>query len=68
MRFEPIAIIGQSCVLPGALDPAELWDIVIHGQDMVLPVPDDYWRIDKARVLTDPDGKTQDRTWSDRGG
>ena len=21
MRFEPIAIVGQSCILPGALDP-----------------------------------------------
>ncbi len=68
MRFEPIAIIGQSCVLPGALNPAELWDIVMQGRDMVLPLPHGYWRIDKARILTNPNGKTLDRAWSDRGG
>ena len=68
MRFEPIAIIGQSCVLPGALDPAELWDVVVQGRNVVSPAPDDYWRIDKARILTDPDSKIQDRAWSDSGG
>ncbi|MCP4211127.1 MAG: beta-ketoacyl synthase [Halieaceae bacterium] len=68
MRFEPIAIIGQSCVLPGALDPGELWDIVMQGRDMVLPLPHGYWRIDKARILTNPNGKALDRAWSDRGG
>jgi acyl transferase domain-containing protein len=68
MRFAPIAIIGQSCVLPGALDPAELWDVVMRGGDMVAPAPADAWRIDKARILADPGAKMQDRTWSDRGG
>jgi acyl transferase domain-containing protein len=68
MRFEPIAIIGQSCVLPGALDPAELWEVVMQARDMVAPAPDDAWRIDKARVLAAPGSYTQDRAWSDRGG
>ena len=45
MQFEPIAIIGHSCVLPGALDPAELWEIVLHGRDMVTLAPDGTpWR------------------------
>jgi acyl transferase domain-containing protein len=68
MRFEPIAIIGQSCVLPGALDPAELWELVMQARDMVAPAPDDAWRIDKARVLAAPGSYTQDHAWSDRGG
>jgi PfaB family protein len=68
MRFEPIAIIGQSCVLPGALDPTELWDVVVQARDMVAPAPDDLWRIDKALILTTPNAKTQDRAWSDHGG
>ena len=33
MRFEPIAIVGRACVLPGALSPAELWDAVLRGAD-----------------------------------
>ncbi|MCB9117196.1 MAG: beta-ketoacyl synthase [Caldilineaceae bacterium] len=68
MRFEPIAIVGQSCVLPGALDPADLWDLVMQGRSMVAPAPDDAWRIDKARVLSAPGAYTQDRAWSDHGG
>lgn len=27
-HFEPIAIVSEACVLPGAASPAELWDIV----------------------------------------
>ncbi len=68
MRFEPIAIVGQSCVLPGALDPAELWDLVMQGRSMVAPASDDAWRIDKARVLAAPGSYTQDHAWSDHGG
>jgi acyl transferase domain-containing protein len=68
MRFEPIAIIGQACVLPGALDSAELWDLVMQARDMVSPAPADAWRIDKARVLAAPGSYTQDHAWSDRGG
>ena len=68
MLFEPIAIVGQSCILPGALDPEELWKLVLAGQDMVSPVPEGYWRLDPAAILTSADGKTKDRTWSDRGG
>jgi PfaB family protein len=68
MRFEPVAIIGQSCVLPGALDPAELWDVVMQGRDMVAPASDDAWRIDKTRILTPPGSYKQDHAWSDRGG
>ncbi len=50
MRFEPIAIIGQSCVLPGALDPAELWELVMQGRDMVAPAPADAWRSGEATL------------------
>jgi len=34
MPFEPIAIVGQSCILPGALTPDELWDAVLAGADL----------------------------------
>ncbi len=68
MRFEPIAIVGQSCILPGALDPDELWKAVLENRDLVSPASDDYWRLDKQAILTDPDGQTQDHAWSDSGG
>ena len=68
MHFEPIAIVGQSCILPGALDPAELWDAVLAGQDLTSAAADDYWRLDKNAILTAPDGQSKDKSWSDRGG
>jgi len=68
MRFEPIAIVGQSCVLPGALDPAELWELVMQGQSMIAPAPESAWRINRARILAASDNYRQDRAWSDRGG
>ena len=68
MLFEPIAVVGQSCILPGALDPAQLWDLVLAGQDMVASVPPGYWRLAPPTILSPPGDKAKDRTWSDRGG
>ena len=33
MSFEPIAIVGQSCLLPGANSPEALWEAVSQGRD-----------------------------------
>ena len=68
MSFEPIAVVGQSCILPGALDPAQLWELVLGGQDMVSSVPPGYWRLAPSTILSPPGEKAKDRTWSDRGG
>ena len=35
MTFTPIAIVGQSCVLPGALDPQVLWEAVVQGRNLL---------------------------------
>lgn len=40
-RFEPIAIIGQGCVLPGAMSPAELGDLVFDKRVVYAPVAAD---------------------------
>lgn len=44
--FAPIAIVGQGCVLPGALSPDALWSLVLEGRSAIAPATDDLWRID----------------------
>ena len=65
MPFEPIAIIGRSCVLPGALSVAELWDAVLHGRDLLGPCPPGYWRMDPRHDALD---SADEAPWPDRGG
>lgn len=55
-------------MLPGALTPAQLWQAVAEGRDLVSQVPAERWRTDRQRVLYGPDEPSRDRTWSDRGG
>ncbi|HTN87407.1 MAG TPA: polyketide synthase, partial [Sorangium sp.] len=75
--FEPIAIVGRGCVLPGALHPADLWDNVLAGRDLLSAAPDGRWRLSRERALApEPRGPrdlrdlrdVKDRAWSDRGG
>ena len=50
--FEPIAIIGSACLLPGARSPAELYAAAAAGADLITAAPEGHWRIDPALVLT----------------
>lgn len=68
MSFDPIAIVGRGCVLPGASAPAALWDLVAAGRDALGSVPEGRWRVDPARILTSDPRQSADRAWSDRGG
>ncbi len=68
MPFEPIAVIGQSCILPGALNPAELWEEVLAGTDLLTKAPDGYWRIDPKLVAGMPRDDARDICWTDKGG
>ena len=45
-RFEPIAIVGMSCRLPGAPDPEAYWRLVANGVDAIRQVPGARWDID----------------------
>lgn len=63
--FPPIAIIGHGCVLPEALSPAELWQAVVEGRDLLRPVPAGYWRLNPERVLSP---QAVERTVTDKGG
>jgi 3-oxoacyl-(acyl-carrier-protein) synthase/3-hydroxymyristoyl/3-hydroxydecanoyl-(acyl carrier protein) dehydratase/1-acyl-sn-glycerol-3-phosphate acyltransferase len=64
MRFEPIAIVGQSCLLPGSNSPEQLWANVLAGRDLVSEAPGKRWGLDAAHVM----GSGPDRAVSNRGG
>ncbi|CAM2007144.1 beta-ketoacyl synthase N-terminal-like domain-containing protein [Acanthopleuribacter pedis] len=68
MSFSPIAVIGASCVLPGALSPQQLWEQVAAGRDLLQSAPAERWRVPFSRLACAPDADNRDRTWSDRGG
>lgn len=48
----PIAVVGRGCVLPGALSPSALWDLVAAGRTSLAPAPDGRWRVPSSSVLT----------------
>ena len=64
--FEPIAIVGRGCVLPGALGPTELGVATREGRDLISTVPPGRWRLPLADVL-DSTGRP-DHACSARGG
>lgn len=66
--FEPIAIVGQGCVLPGAASPAELWDLILGGENILGEPPTSYWGVDADAVSTTPEKPSGDHTWSLQGG
>ncbi|WP_077076928.1 beta-ketoacyl synthase N-terminal-like domain-containing protein [Mycobacterium numidiamassiliense] len=69
MTFEPIAIVGQGCVLPGGLSPDELWKTVHEGRDVLGSPRPDYWGVSTAQMLREQKNAPYfDHTWSDRGG
>ncbi|MEB3222562.1 MAG: beta-ketoacyl synthase N-terminal-like domain-containing protein [Candidatus Sericytochromatia bacterium] len=65
MLFRPIAIVGRACVLPGALDPAALWDALLAGKDLTGPAPRSRWRVRPEDVLSTG---SAERAHHDRGG
>ena len=68
MSFCPIAIVGQGCVLPGALSPDGLWDLVAGGRVIIGSAPAGRWGLDPRLVLAADPKDTRDRTLHDRGG
>jgi acyl transferase domain-containing protein/3-hydroxymyristoyl/3-hydroxydecanoyl-(acyl carrier protein) dehydratase/1-acyl-sn-glycerol-3-phosphate acyltransferase len=66
--FEPIAIVGRACVLPGALSPEALWRQVVEGRDLIRPAADGYWGLDATRILGNTGRAGTERAFTDRGG
>jgi 3-oxoacyl-(acyl-carrier-protein) synthase/3-hydroxymyristoyl/3-hydroxydecanoyl-(acyl carrier protein) dehydratase/1-acyl-sn-glycerol-3-phosphate acyltransferase len=68
MLFEPIAIVGRSCILPDALDPEALARNVLAQRLSLAPAPAERWGVPRDWVLTDPAHAAADRAWSDVSG
>lgn len=46
--FDPIAIIGRGCVLPGALTPDALWEAVLESRNLLSAAPPGKWGVTAA--------------------
>ncbi|WP_328615514.1 SDR family NAD(P)-dependent oxidoreductase [Amycolatopsis sp. NBC_00355] len=60
-----IAIVGLSCRLPGAADPAAFWRLLRAGTDAITEVPAGRW---DAGALLDPDPAAPGTATTTRGG
>jgi len=65
LRKEPIAILGMGCRYPCAASPADLWQMLLRGEDGISDVPGDRWKTDS---LYDLDGARRGMLPSRRGG
>ncbi|MFK7827850.1 MAG: beta-ketoacyl synthase N-terminal-like domain-containing protein, partial [Oligoflexales bacterium] len=45
-----VAIVGRSCILPGALDPQSLWNLSTHPKVVFEPCHSENWRADLDRI------------------
>ena len=67
--FEPIAIVGRACVLPGALSPEALFDAVRSARVMIDEAPEGSWGLDSRRLLHEQSpGESREYVVSNRGG
>lgn len=47
VSFDPVAVIGMACRLPGGIDsPDGLWDALLRGADLVTDIPRERWDAD----------------------
>ena len=54
MSFEPIAIIGRGCVLPGAYSPQELWHNTTNNISGITAATDPIWHKYLLETLPQP--------------
>ncbi|KAI8258243.1 polyketide synthase, partial [Colletotrichum sp. SAR 10_98] len=58
-EFEPIAICGMACRLPGGIhSPEELWEFLVEGRDARIRVPASRFNIDAYYSATKKSGTT----------
>jgi acyl transferase domain-containing protein/NAD(P)-dependent dehydrogenase (short-subunit alcohol dehydrogenase family) len=63
--FEPLAIIGTSCRLPGARNKEEFWELVRDGRDATGPLPQE---ILDQELYYDPEKGVRGKSYSTIGG
>jgi acyl transferase domain-containing protein/NAD(P)-dependent dehydrogenase (short-subunit alcohol dehydrogenase family)/acyl carrier protein len=63
--FEPIAIVGMSCLFPKAGDTEAYWNLLLNGVDAIGPIPPTHWR---PEDYFDTDPKKPDHTYAQTGG
>ncbi len=61
----PLAIVGLSCMFPGARDLAGYWDLLRDGIDAIREVPETHWSPDD---YWNEDRQATDQTYGRRGG
>src|SRR3990172_9171009 len=59
-----VAIIGMSCIFPGAGDLGTFWNNIESGHDAIREVPPERWE----SVFYDPDSTEVNRVYCRRGG
>nr|AEH26540.1 amino acid adenylation domain protein [uncultured Acidobacteria bacterium C5] len=64
-RFEPIAVVGLGCRVPGADGPDAFWTLLSEGRDAITEVPASRWDIN---ALYDPRPGTPGKVYSRYGG
>ncbi len=64
MRETDIAIVGMGAMLPGALDVASSWNLIVGKQSAIVEIPPSRW---DASLYYDPDPKAPYRTNSKLG-
>jgi PfaB family protein len=69
-NFEPIAIIGQGCVLPGCFTPEALWTMVVENRVNIRDADSKDWRVDMEKVIAAPEEVplNKNKAWHNKGG
>lgn len=65
-RFKAdIAVVGMSCLFPGAPDPESFWRNILAGKSAIGPAPAGWaW----GSAMLDPESESIDRIYTDHGG
>ncbi|MBQ74117.1 MAG: beta-ketoacyl synthase [Gammaproteobacteria bacterium] len=68
-RFQPVAVVGRGCILPGCRTVDDLWQIIAEGRVETSSASQDDWHVNQARLLSDRAGVYElDKMWSNHGG
>ena len=67
-NFQPIAIVGRGCVLPGCQSVDDLWEIIKSGRVETSSGSEDDWHVNQQRLLSDEAVYQLDKMWSNHGG